>query len=78
MKWLAWAPLGAAALHVSEEFLLPGGFMDWYRRYRPLVQRSITPRFLCGHVGSGAEGGTSLEIDLEDGVADGRDRSGAS
>jgi len=31
---LLWAPLIAASLHVFEEFVGPGGFRRWYRRYR--------------------------------------------
>jgi hypothetical protein len=32
--WLPFAPLGAAMLHMTEEFVYPGGFPDWFRRYR--------------------------------------------
>ncbi|HET9886848.1 MAG TPA: HXXEE domain-containing protein [bacterium] len=46
MHWIYWAPLGSATLHIIEEFVFPGGFMTWYRRSRPAVQASITPRFL--------------------------------
>lgn len=45
MKALFWAPLGAAALHMIEEFVYPGGFAAWDRRYRPAISASITPRF---------------------------------
>jgi hypothetical protein len=45
MDWLRWAPLGAASLHILEEFVYPGGFAAWYRRYRPDASR-ITTRFL--------------------------------
>jgi uncharacterized protein with HXXEE motif len=44
--WLLWAPLGAAVTHIFEEFVWPGGFMNWYRQYRGLSVSSITPRFL--------------------------------
>jgi len=44
--WLLWAPLGAAVVHIFEEFVLPGGFMTWYRRYRGPSVASITPRLL--------------------------------
>ena len=44
MSWLWWAPLGAAALHVGEEFVHPGGFASWDREYRPAIRNSITPR----------------------------------
>jgi hypothetical protein len=45
MDWLPWAPLGAASLHICEEFVYPGGFAAWYRRYRVDASR-ITKRFL--------------------------------
>jgi hypothetical protein len=43
--WLPWAPLLAACCHICEEFVWPGGFVEWYRRYRPNASR-ITPRML--------------------------------
>lgn len=46
MDWLMWAPLVAASLHMSEEFLVPGGFLAWYRGYRPDPSR-ISRRFLA-------------------------------
>ena len=46
MNWVSWGPLGAASLHIVEEFFYPGGFMTWYRRYKPGRSTSITPRFL--------------------------------
>lgn len=45
MDWLPWAPLVAASLHMSEEFLVPGGFLGWYRGYRADPSR-ISRRFL--------------------------------
>ena len=45
-QWLLWAPLAAALVHICEEFVWPGGFMSWYRRYRGPSSSSITPRFL--------------------------------
>ncbi|HWN83299.1 MAG TPA: HXXEE domain-containing protein [Candidatus Udaeobacter sp.] len=45
-RWLYWLPLGAASLHIFEEFAFPGGFAAWYRRHRPGIERSITRRFL--------------------------------
>jgi hypothetical protein len=44
--WLLWAPLAAVLCHIFEEFIWPGGFMGWYRRYRGASVHSITPRFL--------------------------------
>jgi Protein of unknown function with HXXEE motif len=44
MTWLWWAPLGAAILHIGEEFVYPGGFAAWDRSYRPAIRKSITPR----------------------------------
>lgn len=43
--WLYWAPLGAASLHIFEEFVYPGGFAAWDRQYRPGIRNSITPQF---------------------------------
>ena len=34
IEWLVWAPLGAASLHIFEEFVWPGSFLYWYRVYR--------------------------------------------
>lgn len=45
ITWLYWAPFAAASLHIFEEFVYPGGFADWDRRYRPHIRKSITPRF---------------------------------
>ena len=45
-SWIFWAPLVAASLHILEEFVWPGGFLDWYRRYRPAIAASITPRLI--------------------------------
>lgn len=44
-NWLPWAPLAAVLLHIFEEFVYPGGFAAWYRRYRLDASR-VTPRFL--------------------------------
>jgi hypothetical protein len=45
MSALAWAPLGAAGLHIVEEFFVPGGFAAWDRMYRPEHAATITKRF---------------------------------
>lgn len=45
MDWLPWAPFAAACCHIFEEFVWPGGFIDWYRRYR-LNPSRITKRLL--------------------------------
>lgn len=42
---LAWAPAAAVGAHIFEEFVYPGGFSAWYRRYRPDAALSFTPRF---------------------------------
>jgi hypothetical protein len=39
-----WALPIAAAAHVFEEFAFPGGFKEWYARYRPETATSFTPR----------------------------------
>ncbi len=41
-----WLPLGAVVLHLVEEFVWPGGFPEWYRRYRPERAASVTTGFL--------------------------------
>jgi hypothetical protein len=46
VNWIFWAPLAAAGLHIAEEFIYPGGFAAWYRRYKSGTARSITTRFL--------------------------------
>ena len=45
-EWLRWAPLAAACLHITEEFVWPGHFMAWYQRYRGPTAARITVRFL--------------------------------
>jgi hypothetical protein len=44
-QWLSWALPIAAAAHVFEEFVFPGGFKEWYGRYRPETIHSFTPTF---------------------------------
>ena len=34
-------------LHNFEEFVFPGGFIDWYKRYKPEIKKSINPRILA-------------------------------
>lgn len=45
MHLFFWAPTVAASLHIFEEFVFPGGFLAWDRRYRPQYARSIGARF---------------------------------
>ena len=45
MDLLFWVTLAAILAHLAEEFVLPGGFLVWHRRYRPAHASSITPRF---------------------------------
>lgn len=45
-SFVPWLPLGAVTLHMIEEFVWPGGFGDWFRRYRPERARSVTTAFL--------------------------------
>jgi hypothetical protein len=45
VDWLPWTLLIAAILHICEEFVWPGGFVDWYRRYRA-DGSGVTTRFL--------------------------------
>ena len=46
MTVVPWLPLLFASLHIGEEFVWPGGFAGWYRRYRPDLAPSITTTFL--------------------------------
>ena len=41
-----WLPFVFGTLHVVEEFGWPGGFIDWYRKYRPAIAASMTPGFM--------------------------------
>ena len=43
--FLSWALLMVALVHIVEEFLWPGGFLDWYRRYQPSIASSLTRGF---------------------------------
>lgn len=43
---IALAPLLCSIAHITEEFVFPGGFVKWYRNYRPAYAASITPRYL--------------------------------
>ena len=43
---LFWILPVCVLLHITEEFIFPGGFMAWDRNYRPQIAKSITPRFL--------------------------------
>jgi hypothetical protein len=43
---ILWLPFAAACLHIVEEFVWPGDFAAWYRRYDPRAAASITTRFL--------------------------------
>jgi hypothetical protein len=36
----------AAILHITEEFIFPGGFVPWHRNYRRSVSSSITATYL--------------------------------
>jgi hypothetical protein len=44
MPLLIWAVPVCFALHVVEEFFLPGGFMPWYHQFRPW-RAQATPRY---------------------------------
>ena len=72
MSWVWWAPLGAAALHIGEEFIYPGGFAAWDRAYRPEFASSITPGLhvivnalllaICATVGIAGMPGQAIEV----------------
>lgn len=72
LDWLFWAPLIAAVLHIGEEFAWPGGFLAWYRQYRPAIAKSLTVRYavllngllLVGCVGAALSGRTAEGVAL--------------
>lgn len=41
-----WLPLLAILLHLGEEFVWPGGFVEWYRRYPPGFRADVSTRFI--------------------------------
>ena len=41
-----WLPALAVAGHLIEEFVWPGGFAEWYRRYPPGYATTVSTRFL--------------------------------
>lgn len=45
MGWIFVALLGAAVIHVLEEFVYPGGFMEFVKSFNPRVAHSVTARF---------------------------------
>jgi len=45
MNWIFWAFVGAAAIHVVEEFVYPGGFLASMRSFNPKFASSVTVRF---------------------------------
>ena len=47
MKTLVlWLPIVAVVAHVIEEFVWPGGFVQWYRNYPPGFSATVSVRFL--------------------------------
>jgi hypothetical protein len=46
MALLAWSLTIAAAIHIFEEFVFPGGFKEWWRAYQPETAGSVSNRFL--------------------------------
>jgi hypothetical protein len=43
---LFWTLPISVLLHITEEFVFPGGYIAWDRKYRPQMAKSINPRFL--------------------------------
>ncbi|HMC54806.1 MAG TPA: HXXEE domain-containing protein [Gemmatimonadaceae bacterium] len=43
---MLWLPFVAIALHMTEEFVWPGGFGDWYRNFPPGRTARVSTRFL--------------------------------
>lgn len=44
MNWIFWALVGAAVIHVVEEFGYPGGFLETMRRFSPHFAPLVTAR----------------------------------
>jgi hypothetical protein len=44
VNWIFWAFVGAAAIHVVEEFGYPGGFLETMRRFSPRFAPAVTTR----------------------------------
>lgn len=45
MDWVFVALLGAAVIHVFEEYVYPGGFSDALKNLNPKAAHLVTPRF---------------------------------
>ena len=45
MNWIFWAFVGAAVIHIVEEYYYPGGFLDSMKRFNPGFAPSITVTF---------------------------------
>jgi len=45
MSWIFWAFVGAAAIHIVEEFVYPGGFLASMRSFNPQFASSVTVKF---------------------------------
>lgn len=45
MNWIYWAFLGAAILHILEEYVFPGGFMTFMQQAVPRFASQITVHF---------------------------------
>lgn len=44
VSWILWAFVGAAAIHVVEEFGYPGGFLETMRRFSARFAPAVTAR----------------------------------
>lgn len=44
MYWIFWAFVGAAVIHIEEEFLSPGGFLDFMKKFNPKIALHATKR----------------------------------
>jgi len=44
---LFWLLPLSIVLHNVEEFIFPGGFIGWYKRYKPEIADSIRPKILA-------------------------------
>lgn len=45
MNWISYVLVGAAILHVLEEYVYPGGFPAFMKKMAPALAPSVTPSF---------------------------------
>jgi len=45
IDWVFWAFVGAALIHIAEEYKYPGGFLDSMRNFNPTLAQLVTVNF---------------------------------